>query len=260
MIRPRLDLRAFLEELRAARALRTEKARAERDVGMADALSTRFLLGPRAANAAVRADRLYRKAARSLPAEGDDAGATIAEPRSEALRRLFAARARFRAALLRTSILALPWLLIVGAVIALVAQVPPIKSYVSPKNIAARHPWRTNGPSDVGAPTHGSLPGRFTDRFFFHTAEIDQPWIEVDLEAERVISAFSVENRTDCCQERALPLVLETSLDQKTWTTVARRRGLFTKWKMSFPEQRARYVRFRSERTTNLHLKSIKVY
>ena len=261
MNRPRFDLRALLEEVRALLALRAKKARAERYIAFADVLSTRYLLGPRHPHAEARARRLYAAAARSLPTNGADAAAPVSDLRATASDRLGVARARARSAALRVLLLSLPWLaLVTAAVVLVVTQVPPIKRYVSPQNISGGHPWRTSGPSFGGAPTHGKLPRTFDHPFFFHTAELEAPWLEIDLEKERMIDRFVVKNREDCCFDRAVPLVAETSVDGESWELLARRRGLFTRWEHEFVPRRARYVRFRAERTTSLHFQSVKVY
>ncbi len=261
MIRPRLDVRALRDEVRAFRACRAAKAKAERYVALADTLSTQYLLGPRHRQAEARARRLYRAVARSLPQDTTATSGSGSDARADAFDRLDAARRRTRAAALRSLVLGLPWLTLAAALIALiVTQVPPIKRYVSPQNISVGHPWRTSGPSFGGAPTQGKLPRTFDHPFFFHTAELDGPWLQIDLEQERTIDRFVVKNRADCCFERGLPLVAETSVDGANWDLIARRRGLFSRWDHEFPARRARYVRFRAERTTSLHFQSVKVY
>ena len=68
-------------------------------------------------------------------------------------------------------------------------------------------------------------------------------------------------NRRDCCRERASPLVIESSVDQKNWKPLARHDGGFSSWKARFPTERARYLRIQivAPQVTNLHLAAVRV-
>jgi hypothetical protein len=75
------------------------------------------------------------------------------------------------------------------------------------------------------------------------------------------VRRFDITNRTDCCLERSVPLVVETSPDDKTWREVARRDAQFTTWGDSFPPDPAvRYLRVRVLRPSMLHLASVKIH
>lgn len=258
----RFDLRALGTAARTVRDTHKRKAKAEAYVSLADSISARYLLGPRAERAEARAQRLYAAAVRALQRAGflesDD---VPSDPERAAAAGLAAARGRLRTDLRQMMILALPWIAIVVLLAVVATRVQPLRGVLNPTNLAARKAWRTNGGSYGGSATEGRLPRSGTeDSYFFHTVEESQPWLEVDLGAEKRIQAFKVENRRDCCQERAVPLVAETSTDGETWTFVGRRRGMFSTWKASFPARQARYVRFRSERRTTLHLSQVKIY
>jgi len=95
--------------------------------------------------------------------------------------------------------------------------------------------------------------------YFFHTALEKDPWLVVDLEAPVKISGVRVLNRTDCCAERTVSLVVEVSTDQTTWKEMARRTNEFQEWKTKFPTTLARYVRFRLEGTNMLHLSQVRI-
>jgi hypothetical protein len=97
--------------------------------------------------------------------------------------------------------------------------------------------------------------------YFFHTRENDEnPWIEFDLEATRRISTVEVDNRQDCCTERALPLVIEISQDHQTWKSVARRDANFSTWRATFDSVSARWVRLRVLKTSAFHLRAVRIY
>ena len=73
------------------------------------------------------------------------------------------------------------------------------------------------------------------------------------------VRGVKLENRANCCQERAIPVVVEVSVDGETWTQVARRDEPFTTWKPSFPEVATRYVRLRVPRRTAFHLRDFQI-
>jgi hypothetical protein len=92
---------------------------------------------------------------------------------------------------------------------------------------------------------------------FFHTQEEDSPWIDYDLGQPTVLHRIEVANRSDCCGERTLPLVVELSLDENNWQEAARVAEPFTVWKGSLEGRTARYVRLRVARHSTLHLAGV---
>ena len=96
---------------------------------------------------------------------------------------------------------------------------------------------------------------------FFHTREQANPWVEFDLERTVPISRIVVANRTDCCQERAIPLTIETSVDRRTWREIARRDDSFVTWDKTFLfRPHARYVRLRSMHVAAFHLARVEIH
>jgi hypothetical protein len=125
-------------------------------------------------------------------------------------------------------------------------------------NLADGRPWKTSSTFAVCDPAHASCADAVTD-IFFHTQSEDSPWIEFDLGGRKGLRRVEVQNRSDCCQERAIPLVVEISDDEKTWAEVARRETPFGEWTARFPATQARYVRLRVARTSMLHLESVAI-
>lgn len=124
------------------------------------------------------------------------------------------------------------------------------------KDLALGRAWRASS-SAVAAcssPTQ-DCPGEF----FFHTAEEQEPWVEIDLARARKFSAVRIANRKDCCSARAAPLLVEVSSDRKRWTKVAQRSEDFETWTARFDDVTARYVRVRSPVRTTLHLRRVSV-
>lgn len=98
-------------------------------------------------------------------------------------------------------------------------------------------------------------------RIFFHTLENDNPWIEYDLKVETTFSRIFIKNRTDCCIERARPLVVEVSNDGTNWKEVARNSELmYRTWEAKFKPQKARFLRLRVARKSTLHLEEVKLF
>jgi hypothetical protein len=125
-------------------------------------------------------------------------------------------------------------------------------------DLAARKPWQASSQYPGLNVAAGVCDGVLTD-VFFHTQLENSPWFEIDLTRPTRIKRVEVGNRIDGFQERAVPLVVELSLDRNRWTEVGRRDDAFNNWTVSFPPREARYVRLRSLKTTWLHLRSVVV-
>jgi hypothetical protein len=93
----------------------------------------------------------------------------------------------------------------------------------------------------------------------FHSTLENNPWVEFDLGATKPVHRIEVSNRADCCQDRAVPLLVEISVDHVHWTEVTRRNEDFSTWTGTFPRTPARYVRLHVPRSTMFHLKDLAV-
>jgi len=120
--------------------------------------------------------------------------------------------------------------------------------------------WRTSSTNE-GVPACKSPQQECSEssEFFFHTQDEQTPWIEFDLGSVQTFSAVRIDNRKDCCSERAVPIVVETSNDQQHWRKAARRDVVFTSWLATFSPVQARYVRLRLESRTSFHLQRVRV-
>jgi hypothetical protein len=108
-----------------------------------------------------------------------------------------------------------------------------------------------------GYPAAGTVGDRGDRGLFFHTAEEESPWVEIDLGELREIDRVMVENRDDLAADRAVPLVVELGDPARRYHEVARRVEVFDHWTATFPKQQARYVRLLVPRKTILHLKNV---
>jgi hypothetical protein len=142
---------------------------------------------------------------------------------------------------------------VVAAAAALALLAVGVRSLVLGPDLAKDKPFRTSS----------SWSGCASDppctRLMFHTETEDNPWVELDLGAVQAVHRVEVANRTDCCSDRAVPLLVEVGVDRDRWTEVARRQTTFSTWTTTFPRQNARYVRLRVPRSTPFHLEAISV-
>lgn len=127
------------------------------------------------------------------------------------------------------------------------------------RDLAVGRAWRTSSTAPgLGCASPQQQCGENSD-FFFHTNEERNPWIEIDLGKPMRFSAVRVENRKDCCFDRAAPLVVEVSNQQDGFRPVARRETTFGSWLATFPPTEARYVRLRVDSRGVMHLSQIRV-
>jgi hypothetical protein len=120
-------------------------------------------------------------------------------------------------------------------------------------NLLANKPFRTSS-SWAGCAADPPCTS-----LLFHTDNENNPWVEFDLGAPRTFHRIEVTNRSDCCAERAVPLIAEVSPDRVHWMPLGSRDTDFSTWTIKFPAQTARYLRLRAPRVTTLHLKEVAV-
>lgn len=95
--------------------------------------------------------------------------------------------------------------------------------------------------------------------YFFHTKEESHPYVVFDLQRVQSLSAVVVENRRDGYTERALPLLVQVSSDQKHWKTVATRKDDFSTWRADFSTQQTRWVKLSVARRDFFHLARVRL-
>jgi len=140
---------------------------------------------------------------------------------------------------------------IVGAV--MVALGMGVRTLALGPNLAEGKPVRTS------SSWSGCVGDPMCSGILFHTNDENNPWAEIDLGAPKSIHRIEVTNRDDCCAERAIPLIVETSLDGRTWSEVGRRDKDFSTWTIKLSPRSARYVKLRVPRQTVFHLKQVAV-
>jgi hypothetical protein len=150
-------------------------------------------------------------------------------------------------------------LLVVLAVLAMVWSAPKIVRAVHPpRDFAAGRTWRAvTGHGEM--PATGTVGVRPAWGLMFHTEQLPEPWVEIDLGEPRRIHEIEVINAPEV-SERAVPLVVEVGENPQTFAEVARRTSDFSTWSATFPPRNARYVRLRVLKTTYFHLANVKVH
>jgi hypothetical protein len=119
--------------------------------------------------------------------------------------------------------------------------------------VSLQHPAWTIDPSHLVDGNRAELG--------MHSNGSANPFATIDLGSIRRISRVVVYNRTDCCWERAVPLIIEVSEDGNKFKTVDTRNNPFkTEWTANFSSANARFVRLIALRPTFLHLNEVEVY
>jgi hypothetical protein len=206
----------------------------------------------------LRSDRVYRRAAGGLRELVPVEGKSETDWANVAHRTLGRAQEPLRALAAGLAVMASALAVATAIVLLLGCAVSPnLRGRLFPRDLAAGRPW-------IASSTAFDLPrtgfGPTSDKaHFFHTGASTDPYVEIDLGSEHVIRGVLVENRTDCCKERALPLDVRV-LKGDTWQLVAERRSPFSTWKYDIAPVRAQKIRFQRPGNDYFHLKRISVY
>lgn len=128
-------------------------------------------------------------------------------------------------------------------------------------DLAPRATWKASSSYAIGGCKSPEQQCSGGEHYFFHTNQETNPWVQFDLRKEREVSGVEIDNRLDCCTERANPIVVEVSSDQRNWKQVARHSGEFTTLRLKFSRVRARYVRLViPQQAAILHLSKVRIF
>jgi hypothetical protein len=142
------------------------------------------------------------------------------------------------------------------AIYALVS--PAIERLTTKPELLTNRPFKLSSSFGACKPKEHSCAGVTTD-IFFHTNHDNTPWIEYDLGESKSFSRLYVKNRQDSQADRAVPLLAESSDDEKTWKEIVRRDQVFSEWSIGFPTVTARYFRLRVDKPSWLHLEKVEL-
>ena len=96
---------------------------------------------------------------------------------------------------------------------------------------------------------------------FFHSDEVENPWVELELRHYGDLSGIVIVNR-ETHQDRAVPLRVTVSTDGKTWREVAILSQPKPRWSVDLQGKkiRAKRIRVTKQGKGFLHLRNIRVY
>jgi hypothetical protein len=157
----------------------------------------------------------------------------------------------------RTLLLCAGALLICGALFLLALAVPSGRAWLFPRDLGRTAHWQVtsalggNGKSGVGTSSD--------DPLFFHTASENNPSIDLDFGKVVHVRRVVIENRADCCGERALPLNVEIPGADGP-RLLCQRRAPFRSWTCDTGGVRTKTLRIRRPGVSMLHLRRIEVY
>lgn len=245
-----------LETIRHARKLERERgALLYRAIALRDQGDSLVLTRPR--NWPARSRRVYARVVRLLGRPPFEMPVPDGDPALAAHLMLHEARQPARRAGVATAMLAgvaaVPALLVLLALCA----IPGVRARLVPPDLAEHAAW-TASSAYAKFRTSGKGPST-TEGLFFHTRKEEHPWIRIDLPREALLRSVRIENRSDCCSERALPLDVQVP-DGDGWRLVCQRRSPFVTWTCHLPPTRTRTFRVMLAKKEFLHLRSIAAF
>jgi hypothetical protein len=199
---------------------------------------------PRTVDAARRALLETPPTSLAVPAEAADQAGALAEALVAGLNAPRARAERIRGQ---------RWARILACLAGLALLVYGVRVLMLGPNLAAGKPFRASS-SWAGCPGDPNCAP-----LAFCTDPQPDPWAVLDLGRPTTFHRIEVANRTDCCGDRAVPLIVEVSSDDAHYREVARRTEEFSSWTIKLAPLTARYVRFKVPRSTVFHLKQVAI-
>jgi len=156
------------------------------------------------------------------------------------------------------------WLRVTVAVLLLAGLFGVVGAWLDKKfgkpNLALHRPVAVSSQFATEGTDHRLLVDGDRDNLGFHTESNGQQWVVIDLGAVRKFDKVVVYNRSDCCQERAVPLRLEVSMDNVNFKFLRRQTEVFDKWTAKGLQAEGRYVRLLNTPPNHFHLAEVEIY
>jgi len=156
------------------------------------------------------------------------------------------------------------WLRVTVAVVLLAGLCGAVGAWLDKKygkpNLALHCPVTVSSQSASEGKDHRLLVDGDRDNLGFHTESRGQQWVVIDLGAVRKFDKVVVYNRSDCCQERAVPLRLEVSKDNQKFAPLREWKDVSDKWTAKGLRAEGRYVRLLNTPPNFFHLSEVEVY
>jgi hypothetical protein len=146
---------------------------------------------------------------------------------------------------------------------AVVAAYVVVGELYAPKNLARNRPVTASSQRPGTPAPSGAVNGELESNYGVHTNVENNPWVRVDLGTSLAIHEVRVHNRGEAYESEILPLLLQLSDDDETYTDVEERTELFTRsqpWVAKLDGRTARYVRVYMPKQGYIALTEIEVY
>jgi peptidoglycan/LPS O-acetylase OafA/YrhL len=139
----------------------------------------------------------------------------------------------------------------------------PLMLVLGPPNLArGKTVTQSSHPDD--APPPGTLVnGELEPEKGAYTKGEEAQWLQVDLGERVSLGAVRVYNRADGSEDQNVPLRLQVSTDNETFSTIAVRWRVFTQawpWRIRIRDVEARYVRLLAPKNTGLCLAEVEIF
>lgn len=146
-----------------------------------------------------------------------------------------------------------------GAALALVlAGRLAFKAIFVPRNQALHKPVFASSHYE-GTPEPAGLTDGDRRKLGVHTTVENDPWVRVDLASTYKVKKLRVYNRTDCCGDEILPLIVEVGTENDPAPFVAERSTTFEVWEIDVGGHPASSVKLHSRRKGYIALAEVEV-
>jgi hypothetical protein len=142
-------------------------------------------------------------------------------------------------------------------VVLMLGAAMTVRRVVVGKDLLADAHWKASG-SYGEWPEEGVGPSGHEP--MFHTDEQEAPSITFELGRPMDVARLVIVNRKDCCQERAIPMIVEASVNGEDWQQVAERKDAFNEWTAMLGPTKASHLRLRVLNKTFFHLSEVHAY
>lgn len=146
---------------------------------------------------------------------------------------------------------------ICGAALLLVLALPSGRAWLFPADLGRTARWHAS--SAMGGSVTRGVGTNSDGPLFFHTISQDDPYVDLDLGKVVNVRRVVIENRSDCCGERALPLNVEV-MEAGGPRLLCQRRSPFRSWTCATGGVKTQTLRIHRPGPTMLHLRRVEVY
>ena len=156
------------------------------------------------------------------------------------------------------------WLRVTAAILLLAVLCGGVGAWLDKMfgkpNLALHRPVTVSSQFASEGTDHRLLVDGDRDNLGFHTESDGQQWVVIDLGAVRRFDKVVVYNRSDCCQDRSVPLRLEVSKDNENFKFLREQKEVFDKWTAKDLHAEGRYVRLLNTPPNHFHLAEVEIY